>query len=226
MANNEDKKITRSKAGSDATSNSPETTNSELDKFNLPTTEELKDRFKEGSIPLQVDFAALIDLADIGRQSLQNFLPRGSIIMFSGTEKGMPEGWALCDGSNGTPNLVGRFIKAAKKPSNYSNENYGGANTIKYQPSGNIDVLGCALSIDQIPKHNHELNGAIVEHVDSTKYVPLVGHSDNPIITMATKDNNGSDKVVEHTHAAIFTGNESNLTIEPEYYEIAFIMKL
>nr|DAO59156.1 MAG TPA: LONG TAIL FIBER PROTEIN P37 PROTEIN, FIBER PROTEIN.2A [Bacteriophage sp.]DAX00354.1 MAG TPA: LONG TAIL FIBER PROTEIN P37 PROTEIN, FIBER PROTEIN.2A [Bacteriophage sp.] len=31
--------------------------------------------------------------------------------MYNGQSE-IPEGWAVCDGNNGTPNLVGKFIKA------------------------------------------------------------------------------------------------------------------
>lgn len=40
-----------------------------------------------------------------------NFLPKGSIIMFSNTEN-IPDKWQICDGTNGTPNLIDKFIKA------------------------------------------------------------------------------------------------------------------
>jgi hypothetical protein len=33
------------------------------------------------------------------------------IMMHNGSEP-IPSGWAICDGNNGTPNLIGRFIKA------------------------------------------------------------------------------------------------------------------
>ncbi|SCZ58792.1 MULTISPECIES: hypothetical protein [Photorhabdus] len=35
-----------------------------------PSTDELKNRFKEGSIPLQTDYSDLIDIADIGRRAM------------------------------------------------------------------------------------------------------------------------------------------------------------
>ena len=38
-------------------------------------------------------------------------VPLGGIIMWSGTT--IPTGWALCNGSNGTPNLQDRFIVGA-----------------------------------------------------------------------------------------------------------------
>lgn len=37
-------------------------------------------------------------------------MPAGAIIMWSGNPLSLPKGWALCDGTNGTPNLKGRFI--------------------------------------------------------------------------------------------------------------------
>lgn len=40
-------------------------------------------------------------------------LPAGTIIMWSGTISDIPSGFALCDGTNGTPNLRNRFIVGA-----------------------------------------------------------------------------------------------------------------
>jgi hypothetical protein len=40
-------------------------------------------------------------------------IPDGGIIMWSGAIDAVPEGFALCDGNNGTPNLIGRFIVGA-----------------------------------------------------------------------------------------------------------------
>ncbi len=40
-------------------------------------------------------------------------MPVGGIIMWSGAESQIPEGWALCNGQNGTPDLRARFIVGA-----------------------------------------------------------------------------------------------------------------
>lgn len=37
-------------------------------------------------------------------------IPRGIIAMWSGTIADIPDGWALCDGTNGTPDLRDRFV--------------------------------------------------------------------------------------------------------------------
>jgi hypothetical protein len=40
-------------------------------------------------------------------------LPTGAIILWSGKHTNIPEGWALCDGDNDTPDLTGRFVMGA-----------------------------------------------------------------------------------------------------------------
>lgn len=40
-------------------------------------------------------------------------IPAGTIVMYNGTS-GIPAGWAICDGTEGTPNLIGNFIKASE----------------------------------------------------------------------------------------------------------------
>jgi len=40
-------------------------------------------------------------------------LPSGMIVLWSGALVDIPAGYALCDGTLGTPNLAGRFIQGA-----------------------------------------------------------------------------------------------------------------
>lgn len=52
---------------------------------------------------------------DVGNTNIlllnKNSLPKGSIIMFNSIQN-IPDGWHICDGTNGTPNLIDKFIKA------------------------------------------------------------------------------------------------------------------
>jgi hypothetical protein len=51
----------------------------------------------------------LDDLKISIQTTVQNaLLPRGSIVWFHGRTTA-PEGWAICNGTNGTPNLIGRY---------------------------------------------------------------------------------------------------------------------
>ena len=71
--------------------------------------------------------------------ALQDAMPVGSIIMFNGKAEEIPSGWAICDGTNGTPNLLDRFILA----STYCGGT-GGQSQI-------------TLSVSQLPPHRHRL---------------------------------------------------------------------
>ena len=71
--------------------------------------------------------------------ALQDAMPVGSIIMFNGKAEEIPSGWAICDGTNGTPNLIDRFILAST---------YCGGT------GGNAQIT---LSVSQLPPHRHRL---------------------------------------------------------------------
>jgi hypothetical protein len=42
-----------------------------------------------------------------------DMIPAGIISLWSGSIATIPSGWALCDGTNGTPNLLNRFVVCA-----------------------------------------------------------------------------------------------------------------
>lgn len=69
----------------------------------------------------------------------QHYVPKGAIMMWSGTIANIPSGWALCNGQNGTPDLRGRFIVGAtngvvmfdSKGYNYAIGATGGKNEVQ-----------------------------------------------------------------------------------------------
>lgn len=72
-------------------------------------------------------------------KNLQDSMPVGSIIMFNGKAEEIPSGWAICNGENGTPNLIDRFILAST---------YCGGT------GGNSQIT---LTVSQLPPHRHRL---------------------------------------------------------------------
>lgn len=68
----------------------------------FPTMEIVNEKIKKA-----VDDAGDTNLALINKSAL----PKGSIIMFNNADK-IPDKWQICDGTNGTPNLIDKFIKA------------------------------------------------------------------------------------------------------------------
>lgn len=68
----------------------------------FPTMEIVNEKIKKA-----VDDASDTTISLISKNSL----PKGSIIMFNSAEN-IPDKWQICDGTNGTPNLIDKFIKA------------------------------------------------------------------------------------------------------------------
>lgn len=66
------------------------------------------DLLKNSSFEAKMD---LIIAALSGGSS--NGVPNGAIIMWSGTVATIPNGFSLCDGTNGTPDLRNRFVIGA-----------------------------------------------------------------------------------------------------------------
>ncbi|WP_118985789.1 tail fiber protein [Photorhabdus sp. CRCIA-P01] len=68
----------------------PNLSNVENTKSNSPSADDLKRRFKEGSIPLQTDYADLINIADIGRRAVgkapgQTDNPNSALVLNNGS---------------------------------------------------------------------------------------------------------------------------------------------
>ncbi len=68
-------------------------------------------------------------------------IPNGGIIMWSGSIANIPSGWALCDGTNGTPDLRDKFIVGAG--SSYDVNDIGGEEFH-------------TLTIPEMPSHTHQ----------------------------------------------------------------------
>ena len=71
---------------------------------------------------------------------LAGLVPSGIILLWSGSTASIPSGWALCNGSNGTPDLRDRFVVGAG--TSYAVGATGGANTV-------------TLDATMIPSHTH-----------------------------------------------------------------------
>lgn len=79
------------------------------------------------------------------KQTTAAVIPAGVIVMWSGTLATIPSGWALCDGTNGTPNLTDRFIYGVSSGQNPGPTGGNAAHTHTVDPasfsSGNPSQL-------------------------------------------------------------------------------------
>lgn len=153
---------------------------------------------------------------------INKLLPPGSIIMFSGTANEIPENWNICNGTNGTPNLIGKFIKAAE-----ASGETGGKEEIE-------------LTLDNLPKHTHTFVGGQMktstdgEHTH-TYSSPVIGKSDNAndrdvaekISTGTTSSSGAHFHTIDMSSAKLSEeGGGTPLKWEPLYYALIYIMKL
>ena len=86
-------------------------------------------------------------------------VPAGVIAMWSGTNANIPSGWALCDGTNSTPDLTDRFILGRAAASNTNST--GGANTVTLA-TGNLPAHTHSsgnIATDSAGAHTHTLSG-------------------------------------------------------------------
>ena len=67
------------------------------------------------------DAETFSQLFTLARQANEAAVPIGGIVLWAGTEASVPEGWALCNGTNNTPDLRDRFVVG----SDDSNSVYG-----------------------------------------------------------------------------------------------------
>ncbi len=124
---------------------------------------------------------------------------KGMILAWSGDKA--PEGWALCDGQNETPDLRGRFILAA-------GQGIGLTNRVGQQIGGEENVI---LTVDQMPAHSHTHNA----------FHANFKHSGDATEGSTKRDCCGSFKVTSD-----LTGGNQPHNNMPPYYVLAYIMKL
>lgn len=151
---------------------------------------------------------------------VDSLLPVGSIIAFSGNT--IPENWALCDGTNGTPNLVGKFIKAGS-----STGEEGGKEEI-------------TIGIENLPSHTHTVTSENITTSISGGHSHTVQYSSgNPGVTEEGSDffvgteTTSTNTTGEHSHTVNLSelqlssiGESKPIEWEPKYFSLMFIMRI
>lgn len=110
------------------------------------------------------------------KQLLDMAIPKGTIVMWSGAT--IPNGWAICDGTNGTPNLVGKFIKASDTAGDT-----GGNNSI-------------TLTEANLPNHTHNISENTTLENGSNKHTHTVPSQSNDTSEVSITDSTFTWKTV------------------------------
>lgn len=164
-------------------------------------------------------------------------VPSGAILMWSGSISSIPAGWALCDGTNGTPDLRDRFIVGA-----------GGG----YAVGATGGEATHTLTVNELPSHSHpastgsagshnhggatSTNGDHSHSYSSPAYSPSLGPvGGSGYVNVATANTGtagahshtiSTDGAHTHTVTVGNTGGGAAHENRPPYYALAYIMKL
>lgn len=132
---------------------------------------------------------------------IHKLLPKGTIVMFNGASSEIPEGWAICDGSNGTPNLVDKFI-------------VGGTNVQESDDNNSMDYP-FEINSSNVPVGNH---------------THLYGSQGSTSITQGSDGSSTSvsgSSISYRSTQGPDSGTDRIITLKPpRFYSLIFIMKI
>jgi len=143
-------------------------------------------------------------------------IPRGAIIMWSGTIASIPAGWAFCNGANNTPDLRDRFVVSAKQDD-------GGV--AKSNVETTLKQTGGELSHNHPVSdygHTHGFTGNGHDH--AADYSQQVAYGSD-FYAYDAAYNTASGAANGTTDSAETGISISHVNTVPPYYALAFIMK-
>lgn len=137
-------------------------------------------------------------------------IPSGIIAMWGGVLADVPDGWNLCDGTNGTPDLRDQFIMgwtAAVDPGGT------GGTTSHTHGAGTLaaDAISAGTPSGTIPNHS---------------FVPATPVGVSDIMVNSVNHTFNGDVMAPHAHTV--SGDTANNTLGdalPPYFKLAFIQK-
>lgn len=150
--------------------------------------------------------------------------PSGVILMWNGTIAGIPSGWKLCDGNNGTPDLRSKFVKGAAAGSEAGGT--GGSTTHDHDDHAARSHSGFAVNDHSALSHSGYTagpgHGAQIRNTTGTTATLFYGpsHSDTQPSDHAARTHTISAQPSDHASQSHSTDNH-----EPTYYKLVFIMK-
>ncbi len=147
------------------------------------------------------------DLTVSGAVSGHGTAPVGCIILWSGRQNEIPDGWHLCDGTTGTPDLRDRFVVGAGRE--YAVNDKGGEK--KHQ-----------LKTSEMPSHYHEYVGD-----------DQLSNIEPGCSTALRRTSTGYDAAsslgsswYSHVYATSSVGSNEPHENRPPYYALCYIMRV
>lgn len=168
--------------------------------------------------------------------------PVGTVMLFHGLIGNIPDGFQLCDGTNGTPDLRDKFVVGAGGA--YAEGATGGAASVTSGAGGahTPTIQNTSLSVAQLPAHHHRLfvfetgSASNVEAFSTANAKGLGGDNDGSSYAYRerTTATAGDNQLVEdtgsgtgHTHLADAVADHTHsVATLPPYVALFFIMRV
>lgn len=150
-----------------------------------------------------------------------NFLP-GMIVAWYSTSD-IPDGWSLCDGSEGTPDLTDMFVKGATEPGT-NQVIYGNAG---FSPKEYTSVNNHALTEAESPPHNHQGTFGTPKTTPNNVANLNSAYNSGTLKEMNTKAGNPNSSTVgiPHGHSVNAVEGKETISLNPANFLMMYIMK-
>ncbi len=154
-------------------------------------------------------------------------LPIGAIMIWSGSDSTVPDGWYVCDGTaHGgytTPDLRERFIIGAGGAYNPDDSGGPGSYNGTINPAGTIAVGDHTLTTAELPAHVHEYDDRFNNTVMGTPaggplHAYVLASRSTSILAQATGDG-------AHNHTTGSSITFAGIDPRPAYHALYYIMK-
>ena len=156
-------------------------------------------------------------------------VPKGTILPWYGSADNVPNGYAVCNGQNGTPDLRGRFLV--------------GVNGSTYKLGSKGGEEKHALTIAEMPNHNHNASNAVGYFRSRSNTFYGKGPSntlgwnavsgcfsvvESGLRSEGNADSNSTEYIVKFDGSKIVSSQGNNTAHEnrPPYFAVYYIMKL
>ena len=150
-------------------------------------------------------YGKVVSVDDEGNLNSFEF-PKGIIVAWSGDISKIPDGWTICNGTNGAPDLRGSFILGANPNSNRNSD------MMVNEMASKGGAEKHTLTIEEIPAHSHNFRVGGGSRNDGDGYGPKDGYPVSYGGGFGVKTYN--------------SGGGSPHNNMPPYYTLAYIMKL
>lgn len=164
---------------------------------------------------------------------IANLEPIGTIKLWRGTLVNIPAGYNLCDGTNGTIDLVNKFVRGTNI-AGLDTEGGDDAQTVDFNNMNSVGTHGHSgstnetiLLLSQIPAHDHSVNDGLDKTVDLSSGTPQPASvwDQNSVTTTGSRGGSlGHDHPISNDGAHNHTGTQV-LDNKPVFYQLVYIQK-